>query len=90
MSARRRMGVRSRIGTLLEAPRPWRRRDEQAQRLEQLEVRTEHLEALVEGLQDAVHRDSIRLEARVSQLARKTEPETLARTLSDDARRRGL
>ena len=59
-------------------------------RLERLEERLAHLEALVEGLQDAVHRDSTRHEERMAALERKTEPEALAKALSDDARRRGL
>ena len=58
--------------------------------LGRIRERLEHLEALVEGLQDAVHRDSLRHEQRMSELERKTEPEALARALSDDARRRGL
>jgi hypothetical protein len=48
------------------------------------------LEALVEGLQDAVHRDSVRHEERLAELERMTQPEALAKALSDDARRRGL
>ena len=59
-------------------------------RLAQLEQRLHHVETLVEGLQDAVHRDSIRHEERMAQLEQKTEPEAIARALSDDARRRGL
>jgi hypothetical protein len=58
--------------------------------LEQLDRRLRHVEALVEGLQDAVHRDSIRHEERMSELERKTEPDAIAKALSDDARRRGL
>ena len=57
---------------------------------QQLAARLEHLEALVEGLQDAVHRDAVRSAERLAQLEHKTEPEVLAKALSDDARRRGL
>jgi hypothetical protein len=60
------------------------------ERLRGLEQRVGHLEALVEGLQDAVHRDAVRHEERISELQKKTEPETLAKALSEDARRRGL
>jgi phage shock protein A len=60
------------------------------QRLERLRERVDHLETLVEGLQDAMHRDSVRHEQRMTELERKTEPEELAKSLSDDARRRGI
>jgi predicted transcriptional regulator len=59
-------------------------------RLRRLEQRVEHLEALVEGLQDAVHGASVRHEERMAELERKTEPEAIAKALSNDARRRGL
>jgi hypothetical protein len=55
-----------------------------------LEERVAHLEALVEGLQDAVHREAQRHDRRIAEIERKTEPEELARALSADARRRGL
>jgi hypothetical protein len=78
------------MGKLLEATRPKQQPDEDRRRLERLEQRLEHLETLVEGLQDAVHRDSIRHEERMSELERKTAPEEVAKALSEDARRRGL
>jgi predicted nucleic acid-binding Zn-ribbon protein len=78
--------IRERLGRLWDAK--WQ--DEDRRRLDQLEQRLEHLEALVEGLQDAVHRDSIRHEQRMAELERRTEPEAVAKALSDDARRRGL
>jgi hypothetical protein len=52
--------------------------------------RVDRLEAQLEGLQDAVHRDSIRRDEQQARLERKTDPDELARSLSDDARRRGL
>jgi hypothetical protein len=55
-----------------------------------LEQRVAHLEALVEGLQDAFHRESVRHDERVMELQRKIEPEAMAKSLSEDARRRGL
>lgn len=58
--------------------------------LRRLEARLQHLETLVEGLQDAIHRDAIRHEERMDELEHKTRPEVLAKALSDDARRRGL
>ena len=44
----------------------------------------------MEGLQDAVHRESVRPDARLAALEHRTQPETVAKALSDDARRRGL
>jgi uncharacterized coiled-coil protein SlyX len=59
-------------------------------RLERLEQRVSHLEELVEGLQDAVHRESVRRDDETNRLQRRTEPRELARVLSEDARKRGL
>ena len=83
MSARKRIAAR--LAALRARPVPG-----DHARLERLEARLGHLESLVEGLQDAVHRDSIRHEERMAELERKTEPEALAKALDDDARRRGL
>jgi hypothetical protein len=55
-----------------------------------VEDRLERLEALVEGLQDAVYRNARRQDERIEELQRRIEPDELARTLSADARRRGL
>lgn len=65
-------------------PESWDRR------LSALEARVNHVESLVEGLQDAVHRDSVRLKEELDDLRHRTEPGEIARSLSDDARRRGL
>jgi hypothetical protein len=81
------MNLRARIGRLSPARRAGRQRDEDLERLTQ---RLAQLEALVEGLQDAVHRDAVRHEERMAELERKTQPEALAKALSEDARRRGL
>jgi hypothetical protein len=59
-------------------------------RLEHVEERMEHLEAALEGLQDALYRQARREEESIDELRRRTEPERIARELSDDARRRGL
>ncbi len=50
----------------------------------------EHLEQLVQGLQDSVHRESSRQEKRISELENRLQPGALAKALSDDARSRGL
>lgn len=63
---------------------------DQARTQQQLRTRVDALESLVEGLQDAVHRESVRYDAMIDELHKKTEPEEIARALSDDARKRGL
>ena len=58
--------------------------------MDDLEGRVADLEGMVEGLQDAVHRESVRRDEQSARLERKVEPRELARALSDDARERGL
>lgn len=55
-----------------------------------LEARVTHLEQLVQGLQDSVHRDAVRQEKRIAALEAQIEPAALSRALSKDARERGL
>ena len=55
-----------------------------------LEARIEHLEQLVQGLQDSVHRESSRQTKRVAELEARIQPAALGKALSDDARERGL
>jgi hypothetical protein len=62
----------------------------QERRIESLEERVDQLEALLEGLQDAVHRVSVRDEGRIGALEKKTEPSEISRALDRDARERGL
>lgn len=45
---------------------------------------------MVEGLQDSVDRQARRHDERLNELTRRLEPTELARSLSEDARRRGL
>ena len=59
-------------------------------RLETLEARTKHLELVLEGLQDAVHRRAVREDESIGELRRRTEPDQIARDLSRNARTRGL
>jgi hypothetical protein len=72
--------------------RPRRRSPEpdSARRLERLEARVEHLEAELEGLQDAVYHRALEEDEKFDDLRRRTAPDRLARDLSEDARRRGL
>jgi hypothetical protein len=58
--------------------------------LRALEARVEHLEQLVQGLQDSVHRESARYAKRIAELEGRVQPGALAKALSDDARARGL
>lgn len=55
-----------------------------------LNERVARLEAVVEGLQDALYRQSQHHDERMDELRRRTEPDEIARALSEDARRRGL
>lgn len=55
-----------------------------------LETRITHLEQLVQGLQDSVHRESTRLSGRITEVEARIQPAALGRALSDDARDRGL
>ena len=58
--------------------------------METLEARIEDLEAVLEGLQDALYRHEVLEQKSIGELRRRTEPEQIARDLSQDARRRGL
>ena len=58
--------------------------------LRALEARITHLEQLVQGLQDSVHRESMRQGQRIAELEARIQPAALGRALSEDARERGL
>jgi len=55
-----------------------------------LEARITHLEHLVTGLQDSVHRESHRQAKLISELEARINPTALSKALSRDARERGL
>ena len=55
-----------------------------------LRARLAHLEQLVQGLQDSVHRGSQRQDERMSAIEKRLDPITMAAALSKDARERGL
>jgi hypothetical protein len=59
-------------------------------RLPALEERITRLEALVQGLQDSVHRESSRQSERITELEGRIQPRAVGKALSDDARARGL
>lgn len=62
----------------------------QRRRIEGLEKRVDQLEALLEGLQDSVYRESVRQSERVAALEKRTQPSEISSALSRDARERGL
>ncbi len=55
-----------------------------------LEERVAALEQLVEGLQDSVHRETLRQGKRIAELEARIHPAALSKALSQDARERGL
>ena len=59
-------------------------------RTQALEARVTHLEAALEGLQDAVYRQAQLAEEKHEELRARIEPEQMAIDLAQDARRRGL
>ena len=61
-----------------------------AERIRALEDRVRYLETLLEGLQDSVHRESVRREKQIGELEAKTEPGAITRALSREARERGI
>jgi hypothetical protein len=65
-------------------------RDSYGAQLVALEERIAHLEKLLEGLQDSVHRESERQGRRIAELETRIEPAALGEAMSRDARQRGL
>jgi len=61
-----------------------------AGRVDALEMRIAHLERLVEGLQDSVHRESERQGKLIAELQAQIQPAAMNAALSKDARDRGL
>jgi hypothetical protein len=55
-----------------------------------LEIRVAHLEQLVEGLQDSVHRESLRYDKVLADLEARIQPAAMGAALDEDARNRGL
>jgi hypothetical protein len=87
------------IGRIRQLRRVSRETDEAAKvpaverepdRLRALETRIQHLESLVQGLQDSVHRESSRQAKRIAEIEARIQPAALGKALSDDARERGL
>jgi uncharacterized coiled-coil protein SlyX len=59
-------------------------------RLQELETRIAHLEQLVEGLQNSVHRESARHAKLIAELQAQIQPGAMGSALAEDARSRGL
>jgi hypothetical protein len=66
-----------------------RRSKRQPEAIGALEARIRHLESMIEGLQDAVHRESVRTDARLEELRKQVDPAQLSRTISAEQRKRG-
>jgi uncharacterized coiled-coil protein SlyX len=61
-----------------------------APRVDALEARMAHLEQLLEGLQDSVHREAERQTKVIAELQAQVRPATMGAALRKDARDRGL
>jgi uncharacterized coiled-coil protein SlyX len=62
----------------------------QAERVQSLETRVAHLEQMVEGLQDSVHREAGRHDRLIAEIQAQIQPAAMRAALADDARQRGL
>jgi hypothetical protein len=85
-----RIGQIRRAAKSIDDPTDSRGGDPERDRLRALEERITQLEALVQGLQDSVHRESSRHSARITELEARIQPSAMGKALSDDARARGL
>ena len=64
--------------------------DPHADRLQALEARVAHIEQLLEGLQDSVHRESERHAKLIAELQAQVRPPAIGAALAEDKRSRGL
>ncbi|MGH2866280.1 MAG: hypothetical protein ACRDNK_01760 [Solirubrobacteraceae bacterium] len=78
------------VSTAAEDSAPGTDASRVAARVQALQARVAELEQMVQGLQDAVFRESHRHEKRIEELEARTEPAALAVALSKNARERGL
>lgn len=62
----------------------------QEERIRTLETRVGHLEQLLEGLQDSVHRESERHAKLIAELQGQVDPSAMGAALAKEARERGL
>ena len=59
-------------------------------RVDDLEARIAHLEQLVEGLQDSVHRETTRQGKLIAEVQAQVQPAAIGTALDKEARDRGL
>lgn len=78
------------IQRLRRLARGWEASGESSQQEPGLAARVDHLESVIEGLQDAVYRQAQQHDRDIEELRKRTDPSELARALSADARKRGL
>jgi hypothetical protein len=96
MSMREREGLIARIRQIRrsapapETPSGSSSADPELDQIHQLEARIAHLEQLLEGLQDSVHRESERQGRLIAELEARIEPGAMGAALNKDARERGL
>jgi hypothetical protein len=95
VSAREREGLIARIRQIRRvagptAPARTSKTARDDHELQALETRIAHMEQLVQGLQDSVHRESSRQSERIAELEARIQPAALGKALSEDARNRGL
>ena len=92
MLERERLIARIRQIRVAAAPRkpPVGATGEDGGRVDGLEARIAHLERLVEGLQDSVHRESERHGRLIAELQAQLRPSAITAALDKDARERGL
>jgi hypothetical protein len=81
--------VRRAAAAAEEPPRASTARPE-SDEIRALHTRMAHLEQLVEGLQDSVHRESERQGKLIAQLEAQIQPSVMGAALDKDARERGL
>jgi hypothetical protein len=62
----------------------------QSEQIRALEARLAHVEQLVEGLQDSVHREFERHARLIGEIQSQVQPAVLGAALAEDARNRGL
>jgi vacuolar-type H+-ATPase subunit I/STV1 len=82
--------IQQRRGAGRKAPAPERTEVDRDRRIRELTERVEQLEALVEGLQDSIHRELTRHEKEIGSLGDKTQPAEMTRALGKYSQERGL
>lgn len=73
-----------------DEPAPSPTTDPERDALRALEARITQLEQMLQGLQDSVHRESVRQSKRIAELEARVQPAAISKALSEDARDRGL